>query len=202
MKSPYIMLRTCTIAVAFLWLGSRAVGQPKPQAQFTTTPTAKKQIVVELVYNYELADYTPPVPVRALSSSAEAVYTSPEGAVIANLSAMLAKDWQWFIDGWTAASAKGIEADLLKQNLTHQQMVNKWDMFKKGEKELVSRIKTGDFVIITYTTGAGGKMFAVVKRENGLWHLTNELSDDPILTVGLKLVFDNNGTAVIKRVVR
>ncbi len=188
--------------MATLCVGQIAVGQSSLQLQFTTTPPVKRQIVVERTYNYELMDYAPHAPIRPLNSSREAVFTSPEGAVISNVSAMLAKDWQWFIDGWTPESAKAIEDDLQRQGITHQSMVNKWGPLKEGPKELISRINTGDYVIITYTTSANGKMFAVVKRENRLWHLTNDLHDDPILTAGLNLAWDDSGTAVIKRVVR
>jgi hypothetical protein len=178
-----------------------ALGQ-SPRAGYPTGAQVKKQIVVELTYNYTQTDYSPPVEFRPLGDKASASLNTPEAAVISYVSAMIAGDWQWFISGWTSDSAKGIEDELRNQGVTHESMVQRWQAFKNGPHQLISRVDTGNYAMITYLAGSPTKLFAVVKNDGGVWHLTNELADDPMLAGGSQVVFDANGKAVIRKTVR
>jgi hypothetical protein len=115
---------------------------------------------------------------------------------------MIAGNLDWFIGMWSKESASAIEDDLARQGLTHEAIAAKWMSLKQGTIELVSRIDTGPYVVITFAPNASSRLVAVLKQDKGKWQLTNELKDDPALASGPAIVWGADGKTTISRVVR
>jgi hypothetical protein len=176
------------------------------ESNFEMLPVRKRQIIVQRIYNYEIREYRPSPSIGLLASAREASYKSPEETVIANVSAMMTQDWNWFLNTWSESSARQIKEDSESRGLTTENLVAKWAGLKGKKLAFVSRIDTGKYVIVTYDlvdeAGQKSRSLAPMMLENGRWLLTNDLHDDPALTAGLGLDWDSNGRAVVTKVIR
>jgi len=94
----------CLCAVLGAPLSALAQAQQAPPRPFFKTSLPEpRRLVVESIYNYTRMQYDPVVIVRP-GTRASASYATPEQAFMAQTSAMLAQDYDWWISGWTSAS--------------------------------------------------------------------------------------------------
>src|SRR5689334_13509891 len=188
-------------AAAFIVLCCASNSQQSATQQMAMTQPDKKQIVMENIYNYEIRQYRAPTTLDVATIPSESGYTSPESTVRSYISAMMAKDWQWFLQGWTHESANEIEQENKNKGISVPTITSRWNNFVGKRIELVSRIDTGQYAVVVYqlvaSDGTVSKSFAPMKHENGKWLLTNDLRDDPLLTAGLNLNWTSEGRAVV-----
>ncbi len=162
----------------------------------------KREVTVELHYNYSIREYTPRIQVAVLESAARASYESPEAAATSHVSAMIAGDWEWFLGTWTAQFGRSLERDLQAQGIAREAVLRKWEALKNAKVEFSSRIDTGSFAIVTLAVSTGGTLIVPLKVVDRQWRVTNELKDDPALSAGPQLKWGPDGKAVIQKVVR
>jgi hypothetical protein len=161
-----------------------------PAAVHKTTPPKKQQIVTENLYFFTVRSYDPPVKVTPIRQQAESSYHTPEEAVLSLLSAMFRKDYEgWFLS-WNELSRKEMQESDRTAKRSPSFWIQKWEENLQGKTaELVSRVETGQYVIVEYrlvplkataspTQGFVGKI--ALKAEQGKWLATQELSSDPV----------------------
>jgi hypothetical protein len=177
---------------------ARQKAEPKPAMSlprpfFTTSTPEARRFVLERVYNYERMQYTPQALIQRVSREA-ATYNTPEEAFIAQMSAMLAGDYDWWISGWDEAAQELQRTQNEEQKRTPADWRGIWERVLKGQQiYLVERLETGPYgpyVILVYslrqpgTPGTEGRetfrgMF-VSREVGGRWLATQDLARDPM----------------------
>ena len=163
--------------------------QAPPPAKFPTGAAAPGQVVIEDEYRFIVRRYEPSVRVTTVTK-ATASYATPEDAAIAQISAMLAGDFGWFVETWDPQSAQLMAARDKAQNQDASFWTQTWQRSLAGKRaELVARVDSGPYVVIEYRmvgVAAGGSqesfdLTTVVKLHEGRWRNTQDLSQDPVL---------------------
>ena len=157
-------------------------GTALSQQRFPTTKPEDKIFVEEKDYYYTQSQYEPPVTLKPLAKEA-AVYTTPEDTFIAQFSAMLAGDYDWWFSTFAEDAQKQIKANDEQNKQTPADWVARW---KRAQSELqftlLERKVSGPYAIIVYRAGVTPqntiKFSAVFKRENGKWLATQDMQDD------------------------
>jgi len=176
---------------------SPAKAQFLANPKLKTTPPQTKQLVIENVYTYNYRAYRPAVKLLPLKTQKESSYQYPEDTVTAHISAMLAKDWNWFREGWDPACWKEIEQENKAAGRAPTSIMQRWEVLQGKQIQFVDRIDSGPFSVVYYTVeGQPGFLFAAMKLQNGKWLITNEFSNDPVL------MYAHEGKTTIRNVVR
>lgn len=148
-----------------------------------------KTLVVEQVFPYTLIRYKPLTKLNLLKSRSEESYSGPEDALRSHFSSMHAKDYDWFLGTWSAASKQQMQLQNHSRGRDAAFWVAAWGKALSGKQiELTSWLNYGKYVLIEYriVSGTGDTnsftdTIAMVKEKNQ-WKLTQELSADPILS--------------------
>jgi hypothetical protein len=163
-----------------------AVSVPPPI--FPTAPPEDKQFVMERVFNYRRLLYKPAIVVQRVTRD-QASEVTPEQAFAAQMSAMQAGDYEWWLSTWDKASQK-FHADhgaQIKRTPADWRAI--WDKALRGQQiRLVERVQTGIYgpyvmLVFEMSDAAGKQTFRssyVAKEEAGRWVATLELSQDPL----------------------
>lgn len=161
-----------------------------PQPIFSTSAPRIENVVEELMYFYRHMRYEPAVVVAPVAK-AGASYDSPEAAVIARISAMIAGDVAWWRDTWTADARQMMEARDRQLGRGADHWPARWHEVLEGARvELTDRIETGQYVLIAYrVVPPGGQTadapplvsIAVLEQVGGRWLGTQALAEDPVL---------------------
>lgn len=159
-----------------------------PEPIFNVSPPQRGQVIVEHVYEYKVLRYSPPVRIKLIKERKQTSYETPEETVIAHFSSMFAKDYDWFLEGWTKEAQRKMEAQDKASKRSPDFWVKTWDkVLKQRQVQFVTRIETGNYVIIAYklvaTSGSQPdfESTVVVKQvPDGRWLKTYELAADPV----------------------
>jgi hypothetical protein len=167
--------------------------------RFPGSPPRNHQVVMEMVYEYTIRDYAPPVRVAVVPRDASSTAT-PEDAAIAHLSALQSLDYEWWSSLWTESSlVKMAEIDKAEKR-GREFWIEAWERAFRGRAfELTQRLDTGDYVIIVYREQGRPDAYplkVVLKHEKEGWRATQDLSADPVLHHW------NEGDARLRNVVR
>jgi hypothetical protein len=180
------MKSTNILFAALLALPVFAEGQTST-SRYPTTPPVVSKVVVESTYYFARRDYQPPVPVPNVGTTTS--FDTPEGAAIASISAMKARDFDRFRSMWDEPSRKMMEAKDLELGQTPETWTEAWErVLTNRTAELVSRIDSGDYTIIAYrlvspdSTVKPIEMQAVLKAKGKRWFLTQDMSADPVFS--------------------
>ena len=154
---------------------------------FVATPSEPVAFKEIIKYTYRLQSFTPPFRVEAVAKGA-AGYKTPEEAMIARTSALMAADVDWWLSIWDQKS-RDQQKELLAQTGRKEAMTSSWkDVFAKNRLQLLHKVTYGNYVIVTYRmvnvdTGKTGdaELPVVFKNEGGVWRSTNDLHADAIL---------------------
>lgn len=175
--------------VYLVFLLQTAGAETLPKAFFETGPAEMKTLVEEISYQYFVRKYSPPVKVKLVKNREDVSYASPEEAVIAHISAMVAGDYEWSASGWDKVSQKFNSAHLKSVNLTPDLVTKKWkETFKDRRFELITRVDFRGGVLIEYRAISQSKaennaltLKNVVKKQpDGMWKLTQEFRSHPV----------------------
>ena len=178
----------CVFGLAYSGI---SYSQDKPAPIYNTKHPVMDKVVSEELYTFAIRTYDPPVRIKPVKQN-DASYDVPEQAAIAQISAMLAKDFSWFRNTWTKESKIIMENDDKKNNFNKDFWVNAWaKAFRDKDVDLLNYIETGEYVIISYRFVSKNKIAdssekdmeldTVLKREDGKWLATQELAQDPVL---------------------
>jgi hypothetical protein len=178
-------MRWLTALVSLAMFVAPGVHGQNSQNAFPTGKVESGKFVVEYVYNYTVRPYDPAVTFNAVPRK-DASRATPEDAFIAHFSAMTAKDYDWWLTGWTSESRASIEARNRSMNRNADTWAGIWDKAMKGQSiRMTRRVDSGPFAFIVYRmVDAGGKttlesMYAC-KRVGKEWLATEELAEDPM----------------------
>jgi hypothetical protein len=160
-------------------------GVPRPI--YPTTPPEDKKFTFEKIFNYRVMKYSPPVVIQRMTRDT-ASNATPEQALAAQVSAMLAGDYDWWLSSWDAASQKFHRERDLQMKRAPADWRILWDRVLRGQQvRLVERAVTGPlgpYVMLLYELhDADGKVTLkstfVSREEAGRWVATLDLSEDP-----------------------
>lgn len=185
-----------TLLAVVLWVitglgaGMAANEGPGSKPQFQTGEEKEFQLVIEHVYFFRVSKYLPPAEITPLKSPAEASYKMPESALISNISAMIAGDYDWFLQTFTPEAQVWMQNWNEERGYSGEWWAEQWRKYFAGKQIILDeRTETGDFVMITYfvhspETGKKDKQPRIFKKtKEGKWLATRELPpDDPVLT--------------------
>ena len=172
-------------AAALIALPIVAALAQSPASVFPTAPGVLSKIVAEDEYQFLVREYKPAIEVKPVRRE-DASYDTPEMAAIAGISAMVARDFDWFRSTWDKPSQTILaERDAqMKQDASF--WIATWERgFANRRIELTARIETGVYVLIAYRLVAETEkpieLTIVLKSTGGRWLATQELSQDPVL---------------------
>jgi len=167
-------------AAAWLAWTPPAHGQELPAPRFPTSSPETDEVVVEQIYRFRVRQFTPPVRVQPVDRS-KAGYSTPEDALIAQCSAALAGDYDWWLAGWDKAGKDAVSkrgADYWKKN---------WrDLLGSRTFVLLRRAETEGAVIYEYKLDPPPQIAElaqgtiVFRQEAGRWANTRALAEDPV----------------------
>ena len=166
-------------------IATRPYSTAIPKPIYPTSPQEQKKFTVNYIYNYSQVLYTPPVQLPKTSDTSR---DTPEAAVATFFSAMLAGDYDAWLQCWDESS----RADFVKDSTEKQQGASYWRaIWQKGftgkRLMLVDRIEMVGYVLLDIQVVDPmnpAKNFpnsALLKNIGGKWLVTNELSDDQML---------------------
>ena len=165
---------------ALLLASASAGGADIPAPRFPASKPETEEVVVEQIYRFQVRQFEPPVGVQPVAK-AKAGYSTPEDALIAQCSAMLAGDYDWWLAGWDNAGKEAVAkrgADYWKNNWS--------DLLGARTFVLLRRAETDGAVIFEYKLDPPPTMqelrqgTMVFRQEDGRWANTRALAEDPV----------------------
>src|SRR5581483_3346177 len=132
--------------------------------------------------------YEPAVNIGEAIVPAEQQFDTPEDGFIARASDMMTLDYDRWLDTWDTPSKLQTIAYSEHKNASRDVRVAQWrSVFKSVRLQMVRRVESGPFVIISYAMAVQGKRAGpyefptVFHSLHGSWYATQELQSDPLL---------------------
>ena len=171
----------------FVYLAGPLYAGELSEPPFDVSQPVKKEITREYVYYFDVMEYIPPVKVELVSNRSDARQDNPENALISGISAMYAKDYEWWINTWDSDSREMMrEGDKVKGR-SPDFWTKAWKNFLKDKEAILThRVETGDYVIIGYNLVSKKKDVKtyewdmVLKKQGEEWFSTQDLMEDPV----------------------
>ena len=168
--------------------GTSAQGLGGATTKFKRSKATTYELVVENVYFFHVSKYLEPTEIIPLKKPEQTSYQTPEDVNLANISAMLAGDWDWFLLTFSPEAQKWISNSNKKEGRTGKWWVEMWKKGFEGMRIFLNdRTESGDYVTITYfvvspDTGRKTKMPRIFKKtKDGKWLATRDLpGNDPV----------------------
>lgn len=185
--------RVRTACALTLVAGGVAFAQMPPSWVWPTHKTSEpqeKELTVVSHYTYREQRFDPPVAVRQAVARPRRRQGTPEEAMISRVSAMMAGDYDGWLETWDAESRRLTEENNRAEGRTQEYFLQWWDdTFRLTHFVLTRRIETGSYVVITYrlTTPSGedaasGLEFPTVFHQvEDRWLATLDLRRDPLV---------------------
>src|SRR6267142_3360293 len=163
----------------------------------------EETVNVETVWRFSETAFVEPIPVSSLART-DAKTETPESAAVSQISAMYAKDFDWWASGWDEDSRRSLLGDRTESGRTKEgsmrDWINAWAQLSDTVAYLVAKAETPDFVIIAYEfrkANAKGKIGTVGRdqqlnqegvmrnrlcflRSNGKWVQSNRFAAHPV----------------------
>jgi hypothetical protein len=167
-------------SAALLLVSASARGADTPELRFPANKSETQEVVVEQIYRFQVRHFEPPVGVQPVAK-AKAGYATPEDALIAQCSAMLAGDYEWWLTGWDKAGKEAVAkrgGEYWKKNWS--------DLLGARTFVLLQRAETDGAVIFEYkldpppTIQELRQGTMVFRQEDGRWANTRALAEDPV----------------------
>lgn len=154
----------------------------------STTKPVDKTLTIVNIYRYKEMSISPPVMIDPILKN-EQRYGTPEEAMISRVSAMMALDYEWWLNTWDPASRILFQEKERASDRTKDYWIQWWkDSFRFTRFTLIRHIETGPYVILTYRmmskdgkdVGRGLELPVVFRNEHGHWLVTADLSSDQL----------------------
>lgn len=180
------------VAVALAATGAISAEMP-PEWVWPMHETAEpEEGVLTLVTHYPYSErrYETPILVERPVPEVARRQGTPEEAMISRVSAMMAGEYEAWLDTWDEASRRLTIANNEAEGRTSDYFLQWWeDTFRFARIALVRRIETGPYVVVTYRlltpsgedAGNGVEFPAVFREVDGRWLATLDLRADPLV---------------------
>ena len=180
-RAPRIPARIVTFAASWLLVWSQvSLGQELPAPRFPAGAPETQEVVVEQIYRYRVRQFTPPVRIKPVAKGA-ASYATPEDALIAQCSAMLAGDYEWWRSGWDKTGQERVA------KRGPEYWTTNWrDLLGNRTFVVLQRAETAGAVIYAYKLDPPPQIEALAQgtivfhQDSGRWAVTNALEEDPV----------------------
>lgn len=181
------------LALAALAVGAVVSAQTRESwvwPKYETTEPEQEKLTVVSHYTYREQEYDPPIVVQPAVPKAQRRQGTPEEAMLSRVSAMMAGDYEWWLETWDESSRVLTEEANRRSGRTREFFTSWWaDTFRLAEIVLVRRIETGPYVVITYrlvtpsgeAAGNGIEFPTVFHRVEDRWLATLDLRQDPLV---------------------
>jgi len=151
--------------------------------EFRTTPPEQKRFTLIRHLHYRERRYSPPYRMETMKGP-QKMYAGPEAMLVAQLSAMKALDYDWWLDTWDRAARAKYEAADAADEAARDRRLARWKKAYTGRQfELVRWIEFDRRVVLTFRARGGrtkapeqARAFAL---DRGLWKATLGLEPDP-----------------------
>ncbi len=172
------------LAAAMVALPTLAGAAPSADSAYPLSTPVFKTLIVETVYPFAVAQYTPPVAMPATVK--RAVPATPEEVMFQLFGAMAAADYDWNMSLWTPASRLDLQQRHAKPGEGKAYYESLWKKSRKSNCTLVSRVSHGRFLIIQYECASAGsgqrfKDTIALEKQGEQWFLTQALAANPLL---------------------
>lgn len=189
------MKNICKLMVLFignLVFLPKALAQLPPQWVWSTYEAespVEQSVVITEVFHYTESVYKPGELLKAVSKKQKA-NSGPEEAFISRMSAIVAGDYDWWLETWDESSRKLVLEKNKASGHDKKFWLEQWkEQFSNRKIVPVRKIETGkDYVIITYKiftedgkeASSGFELPSILKRINGKWYSTLDLKSDAL----------------------
>lgn len=156
----------------------------------STTEPQEKELTMVSHFKYREQEYDPPVVIRRAVPKSERRQSTPEEAMISRVSAMMAQDYDWWLETWDAESRQLTIENNLAQGRSAEYFLQWWgDTFRFANVALTRRVETGPYVVITYRlvtpsgldAGDGIEFPSIFHQVDDRWLATLDLRRDPLV---------------------
>jgi hypothetical protein len=159
------------------------VSLPKPI--FASSPRVQKEFTIRYIYDYAMSTYTPAATLPIVSP-AQFDRTTPEGALIALVSAMQLGDYDAWLQCWDETSRKALVDSAKASNQDAAALKKHLQSAVAGRSVvLVYRLETTSYVILDTRLVSGKEQTpifpSVFKNVSGKFLATNELGTSLLL---------------------
>lgn len=154
------------------------------KSSFPTNGQEDREVIVEYIYRYKLSTYTPSIEIKPLSSQSDASCSTPEDTAISHFSAMINKDYNWWLENWTREERKAIQVRNREGKVTPDGWKSRWDALKGRRIELLHRVDRKEYSFIAYRLKEDEKV--IIESElpmvfnDNKWLITNEFRSHPV----------------------
>ena len=200
-RRAYILGPVLTVMLAspvFAQQAAAPAAQPREVIEWmfpihrTASPAQRRKTVTEH-FDYVEMEYAPSPVLTQFVSCDEASFATPEQAFVSRLSAMVAGDYEWWMEHWDAESQVIVNARNAQSGETPQDWIKRWsDQLISLRFKLVRRVETGDFVVVTYqlvdqdgadASGVGLEFPTAFRKVEGRWMATQMLAADALMNL-------------------
>lgn len=152
-----------------------------PKPIFPSTPREQKEFTVRYIYDYAESTYTPPATLPVITP-AQFDRSTPEGALIALVSAMQQGNYEAWLQCWDSVSQKTF-SDAKQDPATWRK--NAQAALAGKTVVLVYRLEVVGYVILDARLATGKSQSpvfpSIFRNVNGKWYATNELGSSNFL---------------------
>lgn len=192
----HLRMRKATLSLLLLGplvgggLAWAALGPAWVWPTFKTAAPVDQDFTLVEVFHYREASYPRPIRIESPVSRDEARYDTPEYAFISRVSAMMRGDFDWWREVWAPGAANLFLAREAAQGRDASYWKQWWaDSFRLTRYELVRRIETGPYVVLTYRVVTldgkdateGLELPVVMTQVDGTWRVSLDLRADPLV---------------------
>lgn len=156
----------------------------------STMEPQEKELTVVSHFTYREQEYEPPVVIEHAVPKSQRRLGSPEEAMISRVSAMMAGDYDGWLETWDAESRRLTDQNNRAQGRSPEFFLQWWDdTFRLAKVALARRIETGPYVVVTYRlvtpegrdAGDGIEFPTVFHKVEDRWLATLDLRRDPLV---------------------
>lgn len=147
-----------------------------------------RSLVVENYYMFTVQTYEERPKITPIVSESKASYSTPEDTLVAHHSAMVARDYEWFIKTWAPQARDELNTRNMVEKRDRSYWISVWERVITGrDLRLLNRINYGAYVLVQYELSAkeGVPAFRdtlAFKKEGDRWLLSQDLAADPVLS--------------------
>lgn len=190
MRFSYGLLGVCSLIVLSV---SVALADLPPQwvwSTFPAKPPTEKSVLITETFNYTETVFKANGAITVVAKN-QKHNDDPETAFISRMSAIVAGDYEWWLETWDEVSRQVVIERNQAKGYDKNYWLKQWqEQFSNRKITPIRKIVSGpDYVIITYKiftedgkeASSGFELPSILKRIDGKWYSTLDLKADALL---------------------